>query len=116
MLQDSPRLSRRVADLLGDPATKILVSAVSSYEIRAKYSLGKLPEAAALAYDFAGELALLDLTPLAITLVHAEVAGRLPMIHRGPFDRLLIAQGLVERVPLVSDEALFDGFGIDQIW
>ncbi|WP_375381803.1 type II toxin-antitoxin system VapC family toxin [uncultured Sphingomonas sp.] len=116
MLQSSQRLSPRVVGLLGDPETEILVSAVSAYEICAKYTLGKLPEAAALASDFVGELAPLDLTPLAVTLARAETAGKLPMIHRDPFDRLLIAQALVERVPLVSNEALFDGFGIERIW
>lgn len=47
---------------------------------------------------------------------HASVAGSLGIAHKDPFDRLLIAQARVEGIPLVSNEALFDGFGIERIW
>ncbi len=116
MLQKSPRLSPRAAELLGDPANEKLISAVSAYEICLKHTLGKLPSAEALALDFAGEIAGLELTPLPITIAHAETAGKLAMSHRDPFDRLLIAQARVERIAIVSNDSMFDAFEIERIW
>jgi len=116
VLEGNPRLSGRAAEALADPTGEKLVSAVSAYEICLKHRLGKLPGAAALALDFAATIADLDCTLLPITLDHAALAGSLDPSHRDPFDRLLIAQARIERVPIVSNEALFDGFGVERIW
>ncbi len=53
---------------------------------------------------------------LPITVAHAEHAGRLPGLHRDPFDRMLIGQSLAHDLPLVSIEPLFDVYGIRCIW
>lgn len=115
-LQGGQRLSRRAGDAIGEPTAELLVSAVSAYEICFKHRLGKLPEADSLAADFEGELARLSVKWLPITPAHAIAAGKLDLFHRDPFDRLLIAQALVEVVPLVSNEKVFDQFGIERIW
>lgn len=115
-LADSPRLSARAAALIGQGGHRLLVSAVSAYEICARHTLGKLPQAAALAADFEAEIALLDADWLPISPAHAIAAGRLDPSHRDPFDRFLIAQAQVERVPLVSNEAVFDDFDVERIW
>lgn len=115
-LADSPRLSRRATTLIGDTGNRLLVSPVTAYEICAKHTLGKLPEAAALAADFEAELIPLDVEWLPVTQAHAITAGNLDMSHRDPFDRLLIAQALVEGVPLISNEAVFDRFGVERLW
>ncbi|MBY0521358.1 MAG: type II toxin-antitoxin system VapC family toxin [Sphingomonas sp.] len=115
-LTDSPRLSRRAAAFIGNADNQPLISPVVAYEICAKHKLGKLPEAEALAADFEGQLALLDIEWLPINAAHAIAAGKLDMSHRDPFDRLLIAQALIERVPMISNEAVFDGFGVERIW
>ena len=49
-------------------------------------------------------------------MVHAQVAGALPGIHRDPFDRVLIAQAREERLALVSNEAVFDEYGVSRYW
>lgn len=115
-LTDSPRLSRQAAALIGHAGSQILVSPVTGYEIFAKRKLGKLPEASAFAADFEGELASLDVAWLPIAPAHAIAAGKLDMSHCGPFDRLLIAQALVEGVAPVSNESVFDGFGVRRVW
>jgi PIN domain nuclease of toxin-antitoxin system len=115
-LTDSPRLSRRAAALIGDVANDLLVSPVTAYEVCLKHTLGKLPEAAALAADFEGELLPLNVEWLPITQRHMIAAGKLDMAHRDPFDRILMAQSLVERVPLVSIEAVFDDYGVVRLW
>lgn len=116
VLEGNERLSRRAADALAAPDAEKLVSAVSAYEICRKYSLGKLPGAAALAEAFAETIAGIDCTPLPVTLAHAELAGSLGIEHKDPFDRLLIAQARVERVAIVSNEKAFDAYGVERIW
>lgn len=115
MLRDDPRLSRRAATAIRE-ADEVLVSAVSGYESCLKHSIGKMPEAAALANAFEAEVVRADCVQLPVTLAHAIAAGKLDAAHRDPFDRLLIAQALVEQVPIVSNEALFDRFGAQRIW
>lgn len=116
MLRNDRRLSERAAEAIDDPGNDVLVSAVSGYEICFKHRLGKLPDATARAAAFEHEIAVADCTPLPVTLAHAIAAGKLDPSHRDPFDRLLMAQALVEGVPLVSNEAVFDAFGIERIW
>lgn len=115
-LQGGERLSPLAAEVLGDPETVALVSPVSAYEICLKHALGKLPGAKTLAASFEHEIAAADCVLLPITLAHAEAAGKLDLSHKDPFDRLLIAQAQLERVPLVSNERLFDDFGVERIW
>lgn len=115
-LRDDPRLSRRATEVIGDRATAKLVSVVSGYEVCLKHNLGKLPEGARLAADFAGEIDYLDSRILPLTLAHALAAGKLDLRHRDPFDRLLIAQALIEQAPIVSNDAAFDGYGVERIW
>jgi prevent-host-death family protein len=55
-------------------------------------------------------------TALPISMVHAQVAGALPGIDRDPFDRVLVAQAREERLALVSNETVFDDYGISRYW
>ena len=61
-------------------------------------------------------IADLGLTLLPITLEHAERQSVLPGHHRDPFDRLLISQALVEGIPIVGGDAIFDAYGVNRIW
>lgn len=85
-------------------------------EIATKFRLGKLPSAEPLALGFEDETAEAGFLPLPLTLTHARVAGSLAIPHKDPFDRLLIAQAIVEDMFLVSNEAVFDGFGVSRLW
>ena len=115
MLRDDPRLSRDAAAAL-DAADEVLVSAASAYEVSWKHRLGKLPEVAALVDAFEREIAAAYCTLLPITPAHAIAAGKLDPFHRDPFDRMLVAQALVERVPIISNEKTFDRFGVERVW
>ncbi len=110
------RLPRKVRAEIENPETKTLVSAVSAMEVTTKHRLGKLPQAEALALAFEQSIELHGFEGLPITLRHAEVAGRLPVAHKDPFDRLLIAQAVLEDLVLVSNEAPFDAFGVARFW
>lgn len=115
-LQDNPRLSARAADKLEEANAEKLVSAVSVYEICLKYRLGKLPKVNVLVEGFEQILVASGCVFLPVTFAHAKEAGLLSVKHKDPFDRLLIAQARIERVPIVSNEKLFDAFGIKRIW
>ena len=115
-LRGDPRLGASARRAIEDRRNDILVSAVSAFEVTTKHRLGKLPEAEILAQDFDGERRQEGFLALDVTIAHAALAGKLPGAHRDPFDRLLIAQALVEGLTLVSNEALFDGFGVQRLW
>lgn len=115
-LAGNPSLAGAARDVIDNPDNSILVSAASTWEITTKHRLGKLPGAAVVAGDVMAAIEDHGFQPLAITVAHAERAGRLPGPHRDPFDRMLIAQSLAHDLPLVSNESLFDRYGIRRIW
>lgn len=115
-LVDSPRLPRPICRAIEDEANDVLVSAASAWEIAIKYWLGKLPELEALALDISGAIARQDFLELPITVADAARAGSLPDLHRDPFDRMLIAQALLGNLALVSNDPLFDRYGVRRLW
>ena len=115
-LAGNERLSRAARDAIGNQDNTVLVSAASAWEITTKHRLGKLPGADEVAGNVIATVENHGFQPLAITVSHAERAGRLPGPHKDPFDRMLIAQALAHDLTLVSIESLFDGFGVRRIW
>ncbi len=108
------KLSRTAHGILSSFENEVFVSAASAWEIATKYRVGKLPAAGALAGNINAIIEQLGFRPLPISLGHAERVGALPGEHRDPFDRMLIAQA--ENLPLVSNERLFDAYGIRRRW
>jgi PIN domain nuclease of toxin-antitoxin system len=115
-LHDSPLLGKAARAAIMDEDTEILVSAASAMEVTTKYRLGKWPESQWLALNFMASIADEGFLPLPISLGHAALAGSLRLNHKDPFDRFLIAQAQMENVPLISNEKIFDQFGIERIW
>ena len=115
-LDGDRRLSRKARAAIGAEINSIIVSAASAWEIATKARLGKLPGAIDVAADAAGCVAGQGFSTLDITILHAQRAGRLPGDHRDPFDRMLIAQAQLEDLALVSDERVFDRYGVTRIW
>jgi PIN domain nuclease of toxin-antitoxin system len=102
-LADDPRLSASSREAIQDGRNRVLVSAASSWEITIKKALGRLraPD------DLEERLVEARLEPLHITVAHTVAVGRLPDLHADPFDRLLVAQTLVEGLTLMTaDEKL----------
>lgn len=85
-------------------------------EITTKFRLGKWPESEWLAHNFTQSIANEGFLHLPISLEHAALAGSLGIAHKDPFDRFLIAQTQIEGLALVSNEKLFDSFGISRVW
>ena len=114
-VEDSPYLSANAHRVIANEAHEIIVSAASAWEIATKYRLGKLPEAEAVATNIAGCIADEGFEALAVSVADAERAGRLPGIHRDPFDRMIIAQALVHDLAIVSIDAEFDRYGVKRL-
>ena len=115
-LDGDRRLSRRARTVIADDDNSVLVSAASAWEISTKVRLGKLPGAIEVGAELSAILRQQNFEPLPITIVHALRAGNLPGPHRDPFDRMLIAQAQDEDVALVSNERLFDAYGVRRVW
>lgn len=115
-LSDDPALSKAARQFIANSENTPVVSAASAWEIATKVRLGKLPTAADLAADFLGIMERAGFELLAISAGHAIRAGLLSGDHRDPFDRMLIAQTQAEGVPFVSNEKIFDHYGVRRIW
>lgn len=102
MIAQPGRLGPKTRKLLDDRGTELLLSAASIFEISIKCSLGKLVLPQAPRDYLPPLLDRLDVRELAVTALHAYRVSELPWHHRDPFDRLLIAQSFVERLPLVT--------------
>lgn len=116
LLGGDARLSHVARQAITTDADATYVSAASAWEITTKHRLGKLPEAAMLARNFESTIVRAALHPLSVTVQHADLAGNLTIPHEDPFDRMLIAQALIEGLEFVSNEARFDAFGVSRIW
>ena len=115
-LDGDPSLSRRAFDYLSNEDGAVLVSAASAWEIATKHRLGKLPRAGDVAVDVAGCIRDQGFGQLSVTVAHGQRAGALPGFHRDPFDRMLIAQAIVEDCVLISNESIFDRYGVARLW
>lgn len=110
------KLSRRARAAIARPEETVMVSAASAWEIATKYRIGKLPGAREIVNDIAGTIASQSFMPLSVTILHAQRAGMLLGDHRDPFDRMLISQARSDDLTLVSNETLFDEFGVTRLW
>lgn len=108
-------LPAQVRSIVEDRSATLLISIATPWEMAIKVSSGKL-DAADILDDFEGALTRGMFTVLETTVRHVIRGGRLPLHHRDPFDRLLAAQALELRIPLVSRDRIFDLYGVKRIW
>ncbi|MBE9116688.1 type II toxin-antitoxin system VapC family toxin [Lusitaniella coriacea LEGE 07157] len=106
-LFDDKRLKLPSRDLIQNPKNNILVSSASAWEIATKYRIGKLPEAKPIVENYAELLTQAKFQELTITSAHALRAGNLPIAHRDPFDRIIMAQAEFENIPVITDDKAF---------
>jgi PIN domain nuclease of toxin-antitoxin system len=109
---DRARVSDTAVETLENDENEVALSAASVWEIAIKRSLGKL----SVADGWAAALRRLGFEPLPVTALHAEAVEQLPWHHRDPFDRLLVAQAIVERRVLVSADRRLLAYGVDVLW
>ncbi len=112
----SEKLSERVYSLINDTNNTLLFSIASVWEIQIKVQLGKLNLHSSLPVLIENQQRVNNLQLLPIELAHLWGLTNLPNHHRDPFDRLLIAQAIVEQIPLVSIDSVFDNYPIQRLW
>lgn len=110
------RLSVLARSLLEDADTRVLFSSISSAEIAIKHGIGRLTLPAPVNRFVTQLFTHEGFTPLAFEHAHAFELAQLPLHHRDPFDRMLIAQARAERVPLVSADTAFARYDVDLRW
>ena len=115
ILNDSS-LSANAKKLIGDPANDIVVSPASYWEIAIKIAVGKYSLNQSYQSFLEDQISQNDFAILPIEIKHTALLTTLPMHHRDPFDRLLIAQALVEQMAIVSSDPFFDPYGVQRLW
>ncbi len=109
-------LSRTSHAAITDSANDLLVSAGSIWELAIKVGLGKVALSSSYRQWVTQVLADLRASLLPITVEYADAQATLPKHYGDPFDRLLIAQATVERIPVISGDSILDQYGITRIW
>jgi PIN domain nuclease of toxin-antitoxin system len=110
------KLSPKSRTLIEDITNEIYISAASLWEMSIKISIGKLVLRQPFDVFIPQQLRLNNIKLLGITVEHLATIVSLPFHHRDPFDRLIIAQSMVEQIPVVSVDAVFDSYKITRIW
>lgn len=115
--QDSPeQLGAAAIVTLEDRANELLLSAATVWELSIKSGLKKLILSQIFRDWIEAAIVKLDLHILPITVRHADFQAGLPWHHKDPFDRLIAAQALVEAVPIISADMIFDQYQVMRIW
>ena len=110
------QLSKKAIKIFLDEKNNFTLSLASIWEMSIKCSLGKLSIQPSLERFVLDELQDNSIEQLPITFSHIIKVQSLPFHHRDPFDRLLIAQALIENLPILSTDAIFDQYGLKRIW
>ncbi len=115
-VEEPTKISGPAMRVLQDPANDRALSAATIFELAIKAGMGKIK--LSMPYRAWMEKAIadlvLDLAPISVE--YAEKLVSLPAIHKDPFDRLIIAQALVDAIPVVGIDAVFDKYGVTRIW
>jgi PIN domain nuclease of toxin-antitoxin system len=110
-MEGADRLRPTAADMIADPTNEIFLSVISVWEIGIKTAIGKLQTPG----DLEGGMRALGAAPLVMELPHAMHAARLPLHHRDPFDRVIVAQAMVEQMSLVTRDHMLASYGVSII-
>ena len=116
-LTEPERLGAQARAVVSAKKNTLFVSAASAWEIATKQRIGKMPHADVIVGGYSRHLERLGTEHLPISDEHALLAGRLDWPHRDPFDRMLVAQAMLESLPIVTVDAAISGMnGIDVVW
>jgi PIN domain nuclease of toxin-antitoxin system len=116
LLTGDARLSERAKEVFLDTEHKIFLSAASLWEISIKISLGKLELKKGWMATIQKEMKQNLIFWLPVEMPHCEQLTKLPFHHRDPFDRMLIAQAMVEGMHILSNDSEFSKYSINFIW
>ncbi|MCA6598237.1 MAG: type II toxin-antitoxin system VapC family toxin [Pseudanabaena sp. M046S1SP1A06QC] len=114
-INDSPELSNSAAELI-ESDVDLWISIASLWEISIKVNLNKLDLPDDYEKFIPHQIAINNIEILPVNLQHLIVLTKLPLHHRDPFDRLLIAQVIAEEVPIISIDKKFDLYEVNRQW
>jgi PIN domain nuclease of toxin-antitoxin system len=109
------KLSRRARQIIESDEV-CLISAASIWEMAIKYNLGNLVITEPFADLINGQISSYEYTVYPIELRHIFLISSLERHHKDPFDRLIIAQSIVDNIPVVSIDSIFDDYSVKRIW
>jgi PIN domain nuclease of toxin-antitoxin system len=115
-LRSPDEIADRARAILADPSSELLISIVIPWEIAIKSGIGKLKNTSSLLDDFEGQVAAGGFRIVETTVRQVIRSGTLPLHHKDPFDRLLIAQALELDVPIISCDDIFDRYAVKRVW
>jgi len=115
-IMGNPHLSATARTLIEDQANEKVLSVASLWEIAIKISIGKLALSGSFDTLIPQQLNLNGFELLGLEVRHAAALIALPFHHRDPFDRLLIAQSIVEQMQIVSHDSIFDAYQVTRLW
>jgi len=115
-VDDPSRVSAPAMTAMADTTNDRLLSAATIWELAIKVGLGKLTLSLPYRQWMDKAIADLKLVILPITVEYGERQSTLPPHHKDPFDRFLIAQALVEGIPVVSADVALDPYGVTRLW
>jgi len=113
---EDAKLSAVAERLIADATNEPILSAACVWEIAIKVSIGRLPIPAPIESFIPEQLRINRISLLPIELKHLFEITRMPLHHRDPFDRMLIAQAIVEGLPVVGADPAFDKYPIQRLW
>jgi PIN domain nuclease of toxin-antitoxin system len=116
LVTDDPKLSPLAKEIFLNSGNELLLSAATGFEITIKYSLGKLHLTEVPKEFIANRIQANGLTELPILMNHTYALQDLPLHHKDPFDRLLVAQALVNQIPLLSPDEQLSAYDIKRLW
>lgn len=107
---NNDKLSSTALEVINNGGNEALLSVASIWEMAIKYSIGKLNFESSFELFISKQLAVNNFGVLDIKIEHLNVVADLPLHHRDPFDRLIIAQATVEKIPIVGIDGAFDSY------
>ena len=115
-ITDDPRLSSRARSIISDTENTLYLSAASSWEIAIKAVLGKIKLPANIAEFLFEQMSINAVEELPVRMNHALHVYNLPKHHRDPFDRLLISQAQLEKLPIITGDHFISRYNVEIVW
>lgn len=116
LAEDDPALSHPARSLIADPDNRVLLSSASAWEITIKHGLGRMGLALPPSEYVPRQRQLHRISTLPISESAALQVEKLPKLHRDPFDRLLVAQAIVDGLTIVTPDRGIKAYPVQAIW
>jgi len=112
----NPNLSEKAKEIIEVPENRRFLSIASVWEISIKTSLKKLEINLPLNEFLSEQFSINSIELLDMNFEHVTNVVNLPFFHNDPFDRILISQAIIEKIPIISCDIVFDKYPISRIW